>query len=53
MELIPLFGNQSHRDSVRTNSTKLQDTDTSGGLDTCLDTNPSISTSPRNVLDGR
>ena len=33
-------------------STKLQDKDTSGGLDTHLDTNPSISTSPHNVLDG-
>ena len=38
---------------MRTNSTKLQDKDTSVGLDTRLDTNPSICTSPRNVLDGR
>ena len=53
MELVLLSGNWSQRDSVQTNSTKLQDKDTSGGFDTRLDTNPSISTSPRNVLDGR
>ena len=53
MELVPLFSNQSHRDSVRTNSTKLLDKDTSDGLDTRLDTNPSISTSMCNMLDGR
>ena len=45
-EVVPLFSNRSHRDSVWTNLTKLQDKDTSGGLDTHLDTNPSISMSP-------
>ena len=50
MELVPLLGYQSHRDSVQT---KLQDKDTSGGLDTHLDTNPTISMSPHNVLDDR
>ena len=36
---------------MQVNSAKLQDKYTSGG--TRLDTNPSISTSPFNVLDGR
>ena len=53
-ELAPLFGNLCHIDRVlRIDLTRLQDNNSSGGLATCLDTNPGISISPRNVLNGR
>ena len=51
MELATLFGNKCQ--CVQIDSTRLQDNNSSGGLATHLDTNPGISMSPHNVLNGQ